>query len=36
MAQRAAIINDIRKKNQHVLLLDAGDIISRNTILQLL
>tara|TARA_B100000900_G_scaffold414979_1_gene443285 strand:- start:489 stop:1412 length:924 start_codon:yes stop_codon:yes gene_type:complete len=26
MAQRAAIINDVRKKNEHVLLLDAGDI----------
>ncbi len=26
MAQRSAIINDIRKKNEHVLLLDAGDI----------
>lgn len=26
MAQRSSIINDIRKKNKHVLLLDAGDI----------
>ena len=26
MAERATIINDIRKKNKHVLLFDAGDI----------